>query len=108
MIKEKKEEVHNWALAVVVYLDSVMKISEKDLMEECDTSFDEMLTEFNMTMEQYELALRHRLTRTKILLKRKPKDLRVNQFCLDLSVAWEANTDVQLVLDPYTCAQVGS
>ncbi len=92
-------------MVVDEYLASKMQIPGKRLADEFNLSFDEMLGELNMSEADYVLAIRHGLQRPKVMLKRRPRDIRVNQFCLPLSVVWAANTDVQFILDAYSCAE---
>ena len=46
----------------------------------------------------------------KVFLKRKTKDMRINLFNDGIRLAWKANLDIQIVLEPYGCASyvVGS
>ena len=40
----------------------------------------------------------------KVFLKRKTKDMRINLFNEGILLAWKANRDIQIVLEPYGCA----
>ena len=40
----------------------------------------------------------------KVFLKRKTKDMRINLFNEGILLAWKANLDIQIVLEPYGCA----
>ncbi|MCP4062344.1 MAG: hypothetical protein GY740_03605 [Gammaproteobacteria bacterium] len=104
-INSAKSRLQTLKVAVDEYLASKMKIPAKQLAEQFSPSFDEMLAELEMTEEDYVLAIRHGLQRAKVLVRRRPQDIRINQFCLRLSAAWAANTDVQFVLDAYSCAE---
>ena len=46
------------------------------------------------------LSLKHNT----LLLKRSPADIRINCYNPNLLKAWQANMDIQFVLDPYACA----
>ena len=37
-------------------------------------------------------------------MKRAPSEIRINSYNNALLKAWQANMDIQYVLDPYTCA----
>ena len=39
----------------------------------------------------------------KVFLKRKAKDMRINLFNESILLAWKANLDIQIVLEPYGC-----
>ena len=42
-------------------------------------------------------------TKTEIVMKREAKDVWINGYNPDLLRAWRANTDIQFILDPYSC-----
>ncbi|MCP4486933.1 MAG: hypothetical protein GY820_06390 [Gammaproteobacteria bacterium] len=84
----------------------ILRQTGQDLKEAWNVSFEEFLGELDITQEDYELTIRSDLKRIEIMLKRHPIDIRTNQFCLDLSEVWLANTDVKYVLDAFACAQV--
>ena len=67
-------------------------------------SFEEFLQKIPLTKQQYIMALRLSLSRDTLLLKRSPSQIRINNFSTDLLRAWQANMDIQFVLDPYACA----
>ncbi len=41
--------------------------------------------------------------KTNVVLKRKPSDVWVNQYNKDLLRCWNANMDIQFVVDAYSC-----
>ena len=53
--------------------------------------------------ETYIQIIRSTLKRPKVFLKRKPPEHRVNAYMKGLLAVWQANHDVQYVLDPYQC-----
>ncbi|XP_078378018.1 uncharacterized protein LOC144661191 [Oculina patagonica] len=69
-----------------------------------DISFDELLEKLGVTEEVYILAIRSSLSRATIFLKRKPNELRINNYNKHCLLAWRANMDVQFILDIYSCA----
>ncbi|XP_078349889.1 uncharacterized protein LOC144634728 [Oculina patagonica] len=69
-----------------------------------DISFDELLKKLGVTEEVYILAIRSSLSRATIFLKRKPNELRINNYNKHCLLAWRANMDVQFILDIYSCA----
>jgi hypothetical protein len=48
--------------------------------------------------QEYHSLIRATLTQDTVLLRRKPCDIRVNNFCPGLSSAWQSNMDVQFCL----------
>ncbi|XP_051734295.1 uncharacterized protein LOC127504021 [Ctenopharyngodon idella] len=77
-----------------------------DLLNDPQASFDslsELLTKCNMTMKEYEDNVEALSTANVVLLKRDPKESWVNGYNPDLLRAWNANMDIQFVLDPFSC-----
>ena len=86
--------------------DSWKNISKhlNDTKEGQDISFDQLLTNLNISEQNYYLAIRSSLNSPTIFLKRNPDELSAinyNRACL---MAWRANMDIQYVLDVYPCA----
>ena len=70
-----------------------------------DVSFAEFLeTVAKMTFEDYIKCIRSSLNAPKVFLKRAPNEMRVNLFNGKILLAWKANLDIQIVLEPYGCA----
>ena len=57
-----------------------------------------------MSENEYIKCIRSSLNSSKVFLKRKPSEIRVNLYNKDVLYAWKANIDIQFVLDPYACA----
>ena len=74
-------------------------------MKEGDNiSFEELLKKLGVKEEGYILAIRSSFSRATILLKRKPNELRINNYNKHCLLAWRANMNVQFILDIYSCA----
>ena len=69
-----------------------------------DITFIEFLQKLDMSLTEYIVAIRSDLKRRTILLKRSPAAIRVNSYNVSLLKAWQANMDIQFILDPYACA----
>ena len=70
-----------------------------------DMSFDEFFEKVaKMDFEEYIKCIRSSLNAPKVFLKRKPKEMRINLFNGKILLAWKANLDIQIVLEPYGCA----
>ena len=89
LIKENSEKIKQ-------VLDS-MKYGE-------DITFEDFLKKLGLTEESYLLAIRNTLKRDTLFLKRSPSEIRINNYNAHLLQAWQANMDIQYVLDPYACA----
>lgn len=78
----------------------------RDLLMQPDTSFSsfsDMLRQCHMTDEQY---LEHVICLTSsyvVMLKRDPNDCWINNYSPDLLRAWNANMDIQYVVDDFSC-----
>ena len=69
-----------------------------------DITFDQLLINLKVTEQNYYLAIQSSLSSPMIFLKRKPNELRVNNYNISCLSAWRANMDIQFVLDVYGCA----
>ena len=57
-----------------------------------------------MNFEDYISCIKSSLNAPKVFLKRKPNEVRINLFNGKILLAWKANLDIQIVLEPYRCA----
>ena len=70
-----------------------------------DMTFEEFLKNIaKMDFDDYIKCIRSSLKAPKVFLKRKTKDMRINLFNEGIFLAWKANLDIQIVLEPYGCA----
>ena len=70
-----------------------------------DMTFEEFLENIaKMDFDDYIKCIRSSLKAPKVFLKRKTKDMRINLFNEGILLAWKANLDIQIVLEPYGCA----
>ncbi|XP_053403150.1 uncharacterized protein LOC123564956 [Mercenaria mercenaria] len=88
--------------------EKVMKVM-KTLAKDENLDFEQFLQKCDLTYEQYLDAVRSSLKKKQVLLKRQVKDVRVNGYNLQVSKIWQANTDLQYVLDPWAvCVYIAS
>ncbi|CAG9807951.1 unnamed protein product [Chironomus riparius] len=66
-------------------------------------TFEELLVKLNCDRDKYIKTIRSQLKATKILIRRAPKDARVNPYASKILMLMQSNIDVQFVLDPYAC-----
>ncbi|XP_078311297.1 uncharacterized protein LOC144618640 [Crassostrea virginica] len=64
---------------------------------------EEMFNNLGFTQAQYEEAHRILSKKRSIVLKRNPSELWTNQYNPCLLRCWDANMDIQFVLDPFSC-----
>ena len=69
------------------------------------TTFDEMLTELEMTEDEYIKAVRTSLVRPKFFLKRRPCEIRINNYMKHCLQFWRANHNIQPSLTPYAMVE---
>ena len=69
-----------------------------------DLTHEQFLETLEMNEEDYILAIRCSLKQDKVFLKRKPSEIRINPYMKNLIGAWQANHDIQYVIDAYACA----
>ena len=69
-----------------------------------DITFYQLLVNLKLTEKDYLLAVRSSLKTPTLFLKRKPSELRINNYNAACVSAWRANLDIQFVLDVYACA----
>lgn len=81
-----------------------IKIHLDEMMEGEDISFDQLLSDLDVTEENYLLAVRSSINAATVFLTRSPNELRVNNYNPACLQAWRANMDIQYVLDVYACA----
>ncbi|XP_061196745.1 uncharacterized protein LOC133205019 [Saccostrea echinata] len=67
-------------------------------------TFETFLQNLEMSEEVYIMAIRSSLKSPKVFLKRQVPEIRVNSYNEMLLKSWEANIDVQFILDSYACA----
>ena len=67
-------------------------------------TFEELLLKLKVTENDYRLAVRSSPNTPTVFLKRKPDELRINNYNHPYLKAWRANMDIQFVLDVYQCA----
>ena len=63
----------------------------------------QLLAQCNMTFDEYDTYVESLTSASVILMKRDIKDCWVNNYNPDLLMAWNANMDIQYILDEYGC-----
>jgi len=67
--------------------------------------YKEFLLLMGTTHEEYILSIRTSIKRAAVFLKRSTNAAFINPYNRNLLEAWEANMDIQFVLDTYACAK---
>ena len=81
----------------------INKFIQKNYQEKQFKSLEQIITELDISYEMYILAVRSTIKKRKIFLKHKLEEICINNYMKDLVHVWNANHDIQYVLDPYSC-----
>ena len=68
-----------------------------------DKNFDEVLVQANVALHEYTEALEVSNRGSVVVLKREPSECMVNNYNGPVMLAWQANMDLQYVLNAYAC-----
>ncbi|XP_046348179.2 uncharacterized protein LOC124128768 [Haliotis rufescens] len=71
--------------------------------EQTFESVEALFTTIGISQDMFELACATLATKTNVVLKRKPNDVWINQYNANLLRCWNANMDIQYVVDAYSC-----
>ena len=77
----------------------------KKLLIEGNTNVSllQLLEMGNIKPSDYEKALHTSSSGNKVILKRDPSDCNINNYNPSVLLAWQANMDIQYVMDAYAC-----
>ena len=73
-----------------------------------DLTMNELLAKANVTLDQYVSALQVSTKGSVVILKRKPIECNINNHNPSVMLAWQANMDIQYVLNAYAMCHVCS
>nr|XP_034326069.1 uncharacterized protein LOC105333116 [Crassostrea gigas] len=76
---------------------------EMQLDSNASRTVDDIFNALGMTQEQYETAFNMITKKKSIVLRREPCEIWTNQYNPCLLRCWDANMDIQFVLDPFSC-----
>ena len=93
--------VKEWKESAKSKLDKVWDITKRE--ESVDMTASDVLSQAGLSQEELEHALGCLATKVTIVLKREIKECWTNQYNEHLLRAWNANIDVQFVVDAYSC-----
>ena len=83
----------------------ILKMVRTTLLNSDQTfeSTEELFESIGISQLLFEIANSQLTNKTNVVLKRKPGDIWINQFNKDLLRAWNANIDIQYIVDAYSC-----
>ncbi|CAF1416692.1 unnamed protein product [Rotaria magnacalcarata] len=100
---DDKQRVKN-IKKILTEMNATMNVLEKEKILTW-SDFDDLFNKYNWLYDDYEYALRVVHTRTIMIHKREPNARWVNQYNEEILRVWNANMDIQFVLDPYAYAK---
>ena len=74
-----------------------------DMKDGENCTFEDFLSKLKVNFKEYTKAIQSSLDGPKVFLRRTPNEIRVNPYIISLLKAWQANHDLQFVIDPFAC-----
>ncbi|XP_035710253.1 uncharacterized protein LOC110853120 [Folsomia candida] len=96
------QEIKN---AEELYAKIQEKLNQLGRVYKEDIDFNKFLVELNTDYSSYKMAIRSSIKRPTVFLKRSTNSSFINPYNRKLLEAWEANLDIQFILDIYSCAK---
>ena len=84
-------------------LETLGKVRKLLVNVKTDVSLDELLSLANITSKEYHNALSVSNRGDTIVLKRDPCDCNINNYNPAVMLAWQANMDIQYIVNAYAC-----
>ena len=66
-------------------------------------ALDELLTKADVSLDHYVSSLKVSTKGSMVILKRKPYECTINNYNVPVMLAWQANMDIQYILNAYAC-----
>ncbi len=86
------------------YSEILCKLRKALVEEDCDDlSLDDLLDKVGVSYDEYEEALKVTTSSSVVVLKRKPNECNINYYNPHVLLAWQANMDIQYVMNAYAC-----
>ena len=96
-VPEKDADVVKNAQCVLAKVHKILADGNTEL------SLDEILVKAGINHDEYIKALEVSSKGSVVVLKRQPNECNVNNYNAPVTLAWQANTDIQYVLNAYAC-----
>ena len=96
--------------------DDVLNSCSKDLSKvrkqlvdgNIDVTIEQLLNNVRVPLSQYMKALETSSNGNAIILRRNPNECKINNYNPHVRLAWQANMDIQYVLNAYSCVMMKS
>ncbi|XP_061190015.1 uncharacterized protein LOC133197842 [Saccostrea echinata] len=89
-----------------IHAKNILKCVWEKIQDEhfdCGKTTAELFSELNIPQDIYEKAYNLVGSKQSVILRRNPNELWTNQYNPYLLKCWDANMDIQFVLDPFSC-----
>ncbi len=73
-----------------------------------DVTIEQLLNNVRVPLSQYMKALETSSNGNAIILRRNPNECKINNYNPHVRLAWQANMDIQYVLNAYSCVMMKS
>ena len=83
--------------------ESLVKVRKQLLQGNTDISLEELFACANVNSVDYEQAVRTTARGNKVVLRRNPCECNISNYNPSVMLAWQANMDIQYVMDAYAC-----
>nr|XP_039258260.1 uncharacterized protein LOC120334820 [Styela clava] len=100
-VEEDESELMAQSKIVLKKVRDTLSSSYRDTSS--DVSMDDLLQNIDIDNQQYRQALCMSQKGNTVILARKPAECFINAYNPVILKAWQANMDIQYVVDPYAC-----
>ena len=83
--------------------EALAKVRKVLIDDTNDVTLEELLVAADVELEEYMTALQMSSKGSNVLLKRNPDECKINNYNSAVMLAWQANMDIQYVLNAYAC-----
>ncbi|XP_048251539.1 uncharacterized protein LOC125379306 [Haliotis rufescens] len=99
------EDLINMEVMTIPNAQTILKLIWQALTDDEETfdSVDALFSAIGISQDMFQVACDTLSKKTNVVMKRNPNDVWVNQYNPDLLRCWNANMDIQYVVDAYSC-----
>ncbi|XP_048256969.1 uncharacterized protein LOC125382713 [Haliotis rufescens] len=104
-LKQCCEDLFNMKFMSIPDAQRILKLIWQGLTNDEQTfeSVDALFSAIGISQDIFQLACDTLSKKTNVVMKRNPNDVWVNQYNADLLRCWNANMDIQYIVDAYSC-----
>ena len=83
--------------------NALSKVRKQLVDGNTDVTIEQLLNSAGVSVTQYERAIQTCSKGNTVVLKREPRECKINNYNPNVMLAWQANMDIQYVLNAYAC-----